>query len=350
MKLRHYFFTFFAAFFGAMLIAGCLNEDNRIPPNCYDGILNNGEERIDCGGEFCEECDHCTNGIYEPDRLETWVDCGGECGPCPQSANGIQDGDETGIDCGGSAGGCELLCDDGLLNGNEDQIDCEDDIANQDEACPHCPTCVDGEMNGSEVGIDCGGDCAACCSSGNCTNGIIDGNEFWTDCGGRTCPDCADTLKWKVGGETEYCPSTLLDAAMAHVPATDGTPPGELRVTLAAGTLMGTITIIMTEPAVGWMANQTFTADETNVTEYSITYSDAEGNNYSTGSTGGDGVIKLIKYATINIPASTTDGCNKPAGDYYFYRVIFSGTLVDALDDTSNINIESGFWQFTFKP
>jgi hypothetical protein len=113
---------------------------------------------------------------------------------------------------------------------------------------------------------------------------------------------------------------------------------------------MGTITIIMTEPAVGWMANQTFTADETNLTEYSITYTDAEGNNYSTGSAGGDGVIKLIKYATINIPASTTDGCNKPEGDYYFYRVIFSGTLVDALDNTSNINIESGFWQFTFKP
>jgi hypothetical protein len=157
-------------------------------------------------------------------------------------------------------------------------------------------------------------------------------------------------LKWKVGGETEYCPSTLLAAAASHVPATDGTPPGEFKVTLAAGTLMGTITIVLTEPAVGWMANQTFAADMNNPTEYNITYTDEEGNDYTTGLDGGDGTIKLIKYATINIPASTTDGCNKPGGDYFFYRVIFSGTLVNSLDPTSDISIESGLWQFTFKP
>jgi hypothetical protein len=215
---------------------------------------------------------------------------------------------------------------------------------------PHCPTCVDGAMNGSEVGIDCGGDCAACCSSGNCTNGIIDGNEFWTDCGGRTCPDCADTLKWKVGGETEYSPSSLLAATVAHVPSVGGTPPGEFTVTSSAGTLLGTITIRMTEPAVGWMANQTFTATMDNLTEYSITYVDANGDAFSTGADGATGTIKLLKYATINIPASTTDGCNKPDGDYFFYRVIFSGTLVDPLDITSQIQIESGLWQFTFKP
>lgn len=350
MKLRHYLLTFFAAFFGAMIIAGCLNEDNRIPPNCYDGILNNGEERIDCGGEFCEECDHCTNGVYEPERLETWVDCGGECGPCPQNANGIQDGDETGIDCGGTAGGCELLCDDGLLNGNEDQIDCEDDIANVDESCPHCPTCVDGQMNGDEVGIDCGGDCPACCSSGNCNNGIIDGNEFWTDCGGRTCPDCADTLKWKVGGETEYSPSSLMASSVTHVAATDGTPPGELRATQSAGSLFGEISLIMTEPAVGWTANQVFTADMNSATEYAIVYTTVDGETYSTAFDGADGVIKLLKYATINVPASTTDGCNKPAGDYFFYRVIFSGTLVNDIDPTATINIESGLIQKTFLP
>jgi hypothetical protein len=337
-----------------MLIAGCLNEDNRIPPNCYDGILNNGEERLDCGGEFCDECDHCTNGVYEPERLETWVDCGGECGPCPQNANGIQDGDETGIDCGGSAGGCELLCGDGLLNGNEDQIDCEDDVANVEESCPHCPTCIDGSMNGNEVGIDCGGDCAACCSSGNCTNGIIDGNEFWTDCGGRTCPDCADTLKWSVGGEFEYSPSSVLENTVTHVQATDGTPPGELRVTLSAGVLGsspgGTMTIVMTEPAVGWLPNQLFTPDMDNSLLYVITYTTIEGETYSSQYEGSECALKLLKYATINVPASTTDGCNKPAGDYVFYRVIFNGTLVNDTDATSTIEIDAGLLQFTFLP
>jgi hypothetical protein len=243
-----------------------------------------------------------------------------------------------------------LLCDDGLLNGNEDQIDCEDDVANVDESCVHCPTCIDGQMNGDEVGIDCGGDCAACCSSGNCTNGIIDGNEFWTDCGGRTCPDCADTLKWRVGGEFEYTPSSILGDNVSHVQATDGDPLGELRATLTPGTLMGTITIVMTEPAVGWMANQVYVADELSALQYSITYTDLNGETYTTAVEGGDGAIKLLKYATINVPASTTDGCNKPAGDYFFYRVIFSGTLINDFDPTASIEIESGLFQYTFLP
>ena len=32
----------------------CLNDDNLIGPNCFDGILNNGEELVDCGGPICD--------------------------------------------------------------------------------------------------------------------------------------------------------------------------------------------------------------------------------------------------------------------------------------------------------
>lgn len=43
---------------------------------------------------------HCMNGVQDEDEQE--VDCGGtDCVPCPHCYNSIQDGDETGIDCGG---------------------------------------------------------------------------------------------------------------------------------------------------------------------------------------------------------------------------------------------------------
>ena len=65
-----------------VLATGCLNDDNLIPENCYDGILNNGEELVDCGGSICPPCDPCENGQYDALLGETWVDCGGECDPC----------------------------------------------------------------------------------------------------------------------------------------------------------------------------------------------------------------------------------------------------------------------------
>ena len=50
MYLNRLFPLFFALFSVMFVMSGCLNEDNQIPDNCYDGILNNGEELIDCGG------------------------------------------------------------------------------------------------------------------------------------------------------------------------------------------------------------------------------------------------------------------------------------------------------------
>ncbi len=71
----------------------------------------------------------CTDGIQNQD--ETGVDCGGVCTPCFTCNDGIQNGDETDIDCGGSD-------------------------------CPACPTCDDGIQNGDETGVDCGGSCDPC--------------------------------------------------------------------------------------------------------------------------------------------------------------------------------------------
>jgi len=118
MKDSKLLLGFVILFFASFLIAGCLNEDNKIPENCYDGFLNNGEEFIDCGGVNCPLCDPCENFIWEPELGEQWVDCGGECDPCLSSYNGQLDPGEDGIDCGGDTGvDCGELCGDGLLNG-----------------------------------------------------------------------------------------------------------------------------------------------------------------------------------------------------------------------------------------
>ncbi|MFP4524395.1 MAG: hypothetical protein ACLFO2_03745 [Candidatus Woesearchaeota archaeon] len=97
-------------------------------PTCSDGIQNQGEEGVDCGGP-CPPCGTCFDGIQNND--EEGVDCGGEyCEPCKNCSDGIQNWGETGVDCGGP--------------------------------CPPCPSCFDGIQNQNETGIDCGGPCPPC--------------------------------------------------------------------------------------------------------------------------------------------------------------------------------------------
>lgn len=49
-------------------------------PTCSDGIQNQGEEAVDCGGP-CPACPTCSDGIQN--QNETGIDCGGACPACP---------------------------------------------------------------------------------------------------------------------------------------------------------------------------------------------------------------------------------------------------------------------------
>ena len=190
------FVTVCLAITSIIFMSGCLNDDNLIGENCYDGILNNGEELIDCGGPICDPCDPCENNIWDPLLGEQWVDCGGDCGPCDPSFNGQLDPGELGIDCGcDGCPACPELCGDGLPNGFEEGVDCGG------PDCDPCPSCVDGEMNGQEIGVDCGGpDCDPCPTTGDCTNSLQDGDEQYIDCGGSSCPPCEGQITWKANG------------------------------------------------------------------------------------------------------------------------------------------------------
>jgi hypothetical protein len=87
---------------GLLMLGGCSKKGK----NCSDGIKNNGEVTVDCGGP-CPGCGTCSDGVKNQD--ETSVDCGGVCSPCPTCSDGIQNQNEAGIDCGGPCAACPAI-------------------------------------------------------------------------------------------------------------------------------------------------------------------------------------------------------------------------------------------------
>ena len=67
----------------SILMLGCKKETNK--ETCNDGIQNQNETGIDCGGPCtaCEQTPTCSDGIQN--QGETGVDCGGPCTACQQA-------------------------------------------------------------------------------------------------------------------------------------------------------------------------------------------------------------------------------------------------------------------------
>ncbi len=177
--------------------------------NCFDGIKNQNEEQIDCGG-VCQKCPSCND--FKLDQNELFVDCGGSCPACNiektnHCTNKIQDADELGIDCGGlNCGPCKEdinqiypnQCKNNIKDANEEQIDCGG-------PCPPCgynppaktiypDHCKNNLFDkGTEEDIDCGKECPACIiqPQATCFDGIKNQDEEKVDCGGKNCPICS---------------------------------------------------------------------------------------------------------------------------------------------------------------
>src|SRR5665213_1711498 len=70
-------------------------------PSCTDGIQNQGESAVDCGGtSSCEPCalgSGCTSASYCQSGA-----CVGSVCASPTCSDHVRDGDETDVDCGGS--------------------------------------------------------------------------------------------------------------------------------------------------------------------------------------------------------------------------------------------------------
>ncbi len=154
----------------------CLSGECRTS-TCSDGLLGPGEEDIDCGGS-CPTCETCTDTIQNQD--ETDIDCGGVCSPCSDGSDCITDSDCTSGWC--LNGTCSVAsCTDGVRNQDESDVDCGGG----------CPPCSDGS------GCNIDGDCTSgwcfngSCVSVSCSDGVQNQDESDIDCGG-SCPPCGD--------------------------------------------------------------------------------------------------------------------------------------------------------------
>lgn len=79
-KSKPLLFLFISAMLLVCFTPSCKKNNNKNKGTCSDGIKNQDEINIDCGG-VCSKCATCNDGIQN--QGETGIDCGGPCGTCP---------------------------------------------------------------------------------------------------------------------------------------------------------------------------------------------------------------------------------------------------------------------------
>jgi hypothetical protein len=195
-------------------------------PACDDGLHNGDETGVDCGGS----CALVANGSK---TCGPGVPCTipGDCtsGACdvtcqPSCSDGVLNQDERGIDCGGTcllpANGSKT-CPAGAPCGSP--ADCTSGFCNGTCMASSCSP-PDGLLNGTETDTDCGGiDCPGCAPGADC---VLD-----TDCAAGFCnpssvcqtASCGDGIK----AGTELCDDndtpypTISDDALDGMTCTD---------------------------------------------------------------------------------------------------------------------------------
>ena len=208
----------------------CTPTHNCVGASCTDGLKDNNETDVDCGGgPFMNNpaCSPCVDGKM----CTTDSDCIDKvCGPTmtcsPHSCtDGVQNGSETDVDCGG------LDCP--KCGPTKSCLSGTDCAGGQCGGGTCTPDCKDGVQNNAETDVDCGGgSCLGCavtkkckvdsdCSNGACDANTLtcvssqcadhrkDGAETDVDCGGGTCPGCGVGMMCAVDSD---CTSTACDA------------------------------------------------------------------------------------------------------------------------------------------
>lgn len=176
---------------------------NKTDPSCSDGLKNQDETDIDCGGTKCNPCgvgqdclaaSDCSSGICQ----------GGTCQAAPTCNDNMKNQGETDVDCGG--GSCPSC---GVGKGCITDSDCStgECDAGGTNVCQATPTCNDAKKNQDETDVDCGGSICQPCADGEGCGQASDCQSGTCDNGGtQTCvpagtPTCSDGIKNQ--GETD---------------------------------------------------------------------------------------------------------------------------------------------------
>ncbi|CAF1226781.1 unnamed protein product [Adineta ricciae] len=204
-------------------------------PSCTDGLQNNGETDIDCGGSgSCPRCGTSKKCSANTDC--TSANCDGA--KCLASANNdnVMNGDETDVDCGGTSGNTCAVNKKCKITTDCNNMLCTNGVCQS-------PSCTDGLQNNGETDIDCGGSgsCPRCgtsqkcsantdCTSANCdgtkclaaanNDNVRNGDETDVDCGGTSANKCAVNKICKI---TTDCNNMLCGNGVCQSPScTDG--------------------------------------------------------------------------------------------------------------------------------
>ena len=150
-----------------------------------DAAVPCGRDTTKCpDGAKCAGSLDCTGGICRSDVCSS-----------PSPADGMMDGNETDVDCGGDKA---PACGDGKKCKIGD--DCIDEVCTLGVCA--APTCTDNVQNGLETGKDCGGGtCPLCADGAGCKNGMTDCMSGV--CTGAKCEASACDDKVKNGSETD---------------------------------------------------------------------------------------------------------------------------------------------------
>src|SRR5690606_29395605 len=149
---------------------------------CTDGAQNQDETDVDCGGTRCDACalgGGCARAADCDSRNCDTVSMTCVTPDTPTCTDGVRNQDETDVDCGGATcDGC------GVGARCAAPGDCRSGLCGSDGRCEAAPgTCADGVENQDETDVDCGGTtCDPCgigqrcsggsdCTTGNCDSG-----------------------------------------------------------------------------------------------------------------------------------------------------------------------------------
>jgi hypothetical protein len=146
--------------------------------SCSDGLMNQAETDVDCGGSGCAACpvdascmvgENCQSGV-----------CMQQACANPTCGDFVRNGDETAVDCGGSCAPCPT--------GPECTVgtDCASGVCEAEACAP--ARCDDGVKNGSESDVDCGKGCTPCELAQVC---VDDGDCATGECHAR----CVSTIR-----------------------------------------------------------------------------------------------------------------------------------------------------------